>query len=124
MSALNVTYPVKAGSIRACLHISTETTDWQSLTSSDFKDSVSGSAVAAGLRFAFIGVINTGTSTAYLKLRAADAVDDPTTNELPISASSVYEDDVATLRDAVTSIAIKKGATTDDVVIIAGFDKE
>jgi hypothetical protein len=45
MSGLNTTYPIKAGSVRGALHGAADT-DWHTLTSADFKDSVSGSAFA------------------------------------------------------------------------------
>ena len=46
MSALNVTYPIKAGSIRAVLNMSSNGTDWTDLTSSSFYDSTTGAACA------------------------------------------------------------------------------
>ena len=55
----------------------------------------------------------------HIKLRARDAVDDPTTNELRVG--QVYTDDLATLRDTIKTIAYKKASGTDTVIIIAGF---
>jgi hypothetical protein len=124
MSGLNITYPIKAGSVRGALHGAADT-DWHTLTSADFKDSVSGSACASGLRFATISLINTSTSAVtFLKLRAAAGTGDATTNEIAIAPSSVFTDDIGTLRDTITSIAYKKGASGDALYIVAGFDKE
>jgi hypothetical protein len=47
-----------------------------------------------------------------------------TTNEIAIAPSSVFTDDIGTLRDTITSIAYKKGASGDALYIVAGFDKE
>lgn len=125
MSGLNVTYPIKAGSIRAALNLTSEGTDWISLTSADFYDSVTGEACASGLRFAWLGVINLSLdSLAYVKYRAADAVDDPTTHEIPVFPYSIHADDLATLRDTILTVAVKKADAADTFIILAGFDKE
>ena len=55
----------------------------------------------------------------HIKYRAADSASDLTTNEIQVSET--YKDDVATLRDPVTSIAYKKSGASDVVFIIAGF---
>lgn len=124
MSGLNTTYPIKAGSVRGALHGAADT-DWHDVTSADFKDSVSGSACASSLRFATISLINTSTTNvAFVKLRAATGTGDATTNEIAIAPSSVFTDDIGTLRDTITTIAYKKGEAGAALYIVAGFDKE
>ena len=119
MSGLNTTYPIKAGSVRGALHGAADT-DWHTLTSADFKDSVSGSACASGLRFATISLINTSTSAVtFLKLRAAVGTGDATTNEIRVG--QIYQDDLGSLRDEVSTIAYKKNDGADVVTILAGF---
>lgn len=123
MAALGVTYPIKAGSIRGCIHItSVANTDWNTLTSVDFKDSVGGASCAAGLRFVWIGVVNLSSSAVYFKYRAAAGAGDTTTDELIIPARASIDDDIGTLRDTVTQVAFKKGASDAEVFILAGFD--
>ena len=125
MSALNVTYPIKAGSIRAVLNMSSNGTDWTDLTSASFYDSTTGAACASGLRFAWIGVVNLSLdSLAHVKYRAAEAVDDPTTHEIPVFPYSIHADDLATLRDSILTVSVKKAAAGDVFVVLAGFDKE
>lgn len=119
---LGTTNPIKAGSIRAFIDLtSVADTDWHSLTSADFKDSVSGSACPAGLKFEWLGVNNQGASNMHVKYRAADSASDVTTNEIQVSET--YKDDVATLRDPVSTIAYKKSGASDVVFIIAGFSQ-
>jgi hypothetical protein len=120
MPGLNTLDPIKAGAIRALCNLSAvNDTDWHNLTSADFYDTVSGSSCASNLRFEWIGIQNEGSSVMHIKLRARDAVDDPTTNELRVG--QVYTDDLATLRDTIKTIAYKKASGTDTVIIIAGF---
>lgn len=119
---LGTTNPIKAGSIRAFIDLtSVADTDWHSLTSADFKDSISGSSCDAGLKFEWIGVNNQGLSNMHIKYRAADSASDVTTNEIQVSET--YKDDVATLRDEVTTVAYKKSGASDVVFIIAGFSQ-
>jgi len=124
MAALGVTYPIKAGSIRGCIHLSSvANTNWGTLTSADFKDSVSGLSVTAGLKFAWLGVINLSeTTTSFVKYRAASGVGDTTSNEIPVLPYSAHTDDLATLSLNVTSVAYKKGEAAAEFYIIAGFD--
>lgn len=123
MAALGVTYPIKAGSIRGCIHLtSVANTNWNTISSADFKDSVSGASCAAGLRFVWIGVVNLSSSTAFFKYRAAAGAGDTTTNEMLLPARASIDDDLGTLRDTITQIAFKKGASDAEVFILAGFD--
>jgi hypothetical protein len=120
MPGLNIQDPIKAGAIRAVANLSAvNDTDWHDLTSSSFYDSTTGALCASNLRFEWIGIQNEGSSVMHIKLRARDAVDDPTTNELRVG--QVYTDDLATLRDTIKTIAYKKASGTDTVIIIAGF---
>ena len=123
MSGLNVTNPIKAGSFRAMCDLSLATADWQDLSSADFKDSATGEALASGLRFAWIGVVNLSLDgVAYVKYRARVAADDTTDNELPILPYSLHSDDIGTLTAYVNTISVKKPADLDSLYVIAGFD--
>ena len=117
---LGVTNPILAGNIRGSFNASSiANTDWNDLSSSDFLDPTTGSAVAAGLQFAKIIFVNKGTGLAYVKYRARILAGDPTTNEIPIDYS--LEDDVGTLQTPVSTIAYKKNAAGDTFYVLAGF---
>lgn len=120
--SLNVTDPIKAGSIRAVYNAtSISNTDWNDLSSSDFKDSITGAACSSGLKFSFLAVINKGSSLAYIKYRARTIAGDPVTNEIPIDY--YFSDDIGTLATSVETISFKKAATSDTFYLIAGFSK-
>lgn len=122
---LGITNPIKAGSIRAAYDLSSSSdTDWHNLTSDMFKDSASGLSCAEGLRFAWVGVVNLSTDgVAHVKYRAFDTASDVTTNEIPVLPYSAHTDDLATLQAVITTVAVKKYASSDSVYIIAGFDR-
>lgn len=124
MSGLNITNPIKAGSFRAMYDLSsTASTDWQDLSSADFKDSATGETLASGYKFAWVGVINLSLDgVAYVKYRARVAADDTTANELPILPYSLHSDDIGTLTADVSTISVKKNDASDSVYVIAGFD--
>lgn len=114
--------PISAGSIRGVYNASSvANTDWNDLSSDDFKDSITGSACASGLKFAFLAAVNKGSDLAYIKFRARTGAGDAITNEIPVDYS--YSDDLATLQTEVETIAFKKGASGDTVYFIAGFVK-
>ena len=119
--SLNVQDPIIAGSLRAVYNASSvNDTDWHDL-SSDFINTVTGSALAAGLSFAFLAVVNKGSSLAYIKYRARAGAGDAVTNEIPIDY--YYSDDVGTINTNVSTIAYKKNAGSDTFYLIAGFSK-
>jgi len=120
--SLNVQDPIIAGSIRAVYNASSvNDTDWHDLASSDFIDSVTGSACASGLSFAFLAVVNKGSDLAYIKYRARGGAGDAVTNEIPVDY--FYSDDVGTINTTVSTIAYKKNAGSDTFYLIAGFSK-
>ena len=120
--SLNVQDPIIAGSLRAVYNASSvNDTDWHDLSSSDFINTVTGSALAAGLSFAFLAVVNKGSSLAYIKYRARTAAGDAVTNEILIDY--YYSDDVGTINTNVSTIAYKKNAGSDTFYLIAGFSK-
>ena len=120
--SLNVTDPIIAGSIRGVYNASSvNNTDWNDLSSDDFVDSVTGSAVASGLSFAFLAVVNKGSNLAYIKYRARTGAGDAVTNELPIDY--YYSDDIGTINTTVSTIAYKKAAGSDTFYFFAGFSK-
>ena len=119
---LNVQDPIIAGQLRAVFNASSvNNTDWHDLSSSDFINTVTGSALAAGLSFAFLAVVNKGSSLAYIKYRARTGAGDAVTNEIPIDY--YYSDDVGTINTNVSTIAYKKNAGSDTFYLIAGFSK-
>ena len=121
MSGNNTTYPILSGNIRGVYDASTAIgdTNWHDLTSSDFKDSATGSACAANLKFMWLGISNEGTDSAFLKYRARTLATDPTTNE--IAVGQFYSDDIATLISIIKTISIKKADAADKVRVVAGF---
>lgn len=116
---LNVQNPIKAGSIRAFIDLSSVAdSDWHDLSSADFKDSITGEACPAGLKFEWLGVTNEGDAM-HIKYRARTLSSDATTNEIRVG--QIYQDDLGSLRDEVSTIAYKKNDGADVVTILAGF---
>jgi len=70
--------PISAGQYLACYNAtSVANTDWNNLTSTDFYDTSTGNQLAAGLKFAFVAVYSSNTSSiSYIKLRAAAGAGD------------------------------------------------
>ena len=123
-----VTDPIFAGSqIAAYSASAVADTDWHSLSSDDFYNTVDGAQLASGLKFAFVGVVTSATATeSFLKLRAAAGAGDGTSNtDGVIPVLGTYQADVQAVvdGDTVTSIAYKKGGAADKFVIYAGFNK-
>lgn len=128
MSRNNVTNPIFAGSqIAAYSASAVADTDWHSLSSDDFYNTVTGTQLASGLKFAFVGVVTSSTSTeSFIKLRAAAGAGDGTANtDGVIPVLGTYQADVQAIVEAatVTSIAYKKGGASDKFVIYAGFNQ-
>lgn len=124
---LGVQYPIHAGGYLATYNASSVAdTDWHSLTSGDFYDTQTGTQLGNGLKFAFLEVVSASTDTlSYVKLRAADAVDDGVTNAdgvVPVFSSFRVDSQALIGGVSVTSIAYKKAAAGDSFVIYAGFN--
>lgn len=119
-------YQIQTGEFIACKSTaSNASTDWTDLNSSDFIDSTTGSALDADLAFVDVSIYNPGSSTAYIKLRALDAVSDPTTNEIFVLAGGAIDIQCGGLKGgAVTTIAYKKGASGDDLKLICAFNRK
>lgn len=116
----DVQNPIISGSIRAVLDLSSVAdTDWHDLSSSDFIDSTTGSACAAGLKFQWVGVENQGSAEMFIKYRARTLASDPTTNE--IAVGQIFSDDLGTLRTSISTIAYKKNSASDVVRVIVGL---
>jgi len=123
-----VTNPIFAGSqIAAYSASAVADTDWHSLASDDFYNTVDGSQLDSGLKFAFVGVASSSSTTvSFIKLRAAAGAGDGTTNtDGVIPVLGTYQTDAQALVDgsSVTSIAYKKAAAGDKFIIYAGFNK-
>ena len=128
MARNNVTNPIFAGSqIAAYSASAVADTDWHSLSSDDFYNTVTGAQLASGLKFAFVGVVTSSTSTeSFIKLRAAAGAGDGTANtDGVIPVLGTYQADVQAIVEAatVTSIAYKKGGAANKFVIYAGFNQ-
>jgi len=124
----DVQAPISAGQFVAAYQAdAVNDTDWHTLTSNDFYSSVTGSQLSAGLKFAFVNVTNSNTTTPmYIKFRARVAAGDATGNTagvIPVFSS--YSIDVQALADGgnITSIAYKKAAGSDKVSIHCGFNR-
>ena len=96
-------------------------------SSNEFYDTVTGNQITDGLKFAFVALISSSTSTlSFLKLRAAAGASDGKTNSdgvIPVFGRFEIDSQALQAGDLVTSIAYAKGASGDSVVIIAGFNK-
>ena len=124
----NVTNPIFAGAQIAAYNASAVAdTDWHSLSSDDFYNTVTGTQLATGLKFAFVGVASSSSTTvSFLKLRAAAGAGDGTSNtDGVIPVLGTYQTDSQALVEGstVTSIAYKKAAAGDSFIIYAGFNK-
>ena len=119
-------YQIQTGEFIACKStVLNSTTDWTDLNSSDFIDSTTGSALDADLAFVDVSIYNPGLSTAYIKLRALEAVNDATINEIFILAGGAIDIQCGGLKGgAVTTIAYKKGASGDDLKLICAFNRK
>ena len=119
--------PISAGQYLACYNAtSVANTDWNNLTSTDFYDTSTGNQLAAGLKFAFVAVYSSNTSSiSYIKLRAAAGAGDSVDNSggvVPIAKS--FEVDVQALATAnTTSIAYKKASASDNFFLYCGFNQ-
>ncbi len=119
------TQPVRTAAYIASVDTSSNaSTDWTDLSSGDFTDSKTGSALAADLLFTAVTVHNSSTTaSAFFKLRARGGAGDTTSGELEIPASSTVSIDIAGLAGSSPStVAYKKAAAGDELVIICGFE--
>ena len=128
MSKLGVQNPITAGQLVGAYNASSVSdTDWHTLTSNEFYDTVTGNQITDCLQFAFVALISSSTSSlSFLKLRAAIAAGDGKTNTdgvIPVFGRFEIDSQALQAGDSVTSIAYAKGASSDSVVIIAGFNK-
>ena len=128
MSKLGVQNPITAGQLVGAYNASSVSdTDWHTLTSNEFYDTVTGNQITDGLKFAFVALISSSTSTlSFLKLRAAAGASDGKTNSdgvIPVFGRFEIDSQALQAGDLVTSIAYAQGASGDSVVIIAGFNK-
>ena len=127
MGKFGVQNPISAGQYLATYNAtSVANTDWNSLSSNDFYDSVTGAQLEANLKFAFVGVVSSNTSSlSYIKLRAASGAGDSVANTggvIPIL--SAFDVDSQALTDSnVASIAYKKAASGDNLILYCGFNR-
>jgi hypothetical protein len=122
-----VSNPASAGQVFATYDATSQNdTDWHSLSSDDFYDTTTGTQLDAGLKFAFVGVASDNTTAkTFIKLRAASGAGDSTANSggvIPV-LSTFNVDSQALANSNVTSIAYKKAAGSDIVVLYCGFNR-
>ncbi len=125
---LGVQNPITAGQYTASYNASAVAdTDWHTLSSDDFYNTVDGLQLASGLKFAWVGLASSSSSSiSFIKLRGADGAGDGKGNtDGVIPVLGTYNADVQALSDgsSVSSIAYAKGAGGDSVIIYAGFNK-
>jgi len=128
MSKLGVQNPITAGQLVGAYNASSVAdTDWHTLTSDEFYDTITGNQITDGLKFAFVALISSSSSTlSFLKLREADGAGDGKTNTdgvIPVFGRFEIDSQALQAGASVTSIAYAKGASGDSVVIVAGFNK-
>lgn len=99
-------------------------TDWTDLTSASFTSSITGSAVPANQIFTYVTIHNTSTTaSAFFKMRARDAAGDATSGELEIPANMSISYGMAGLAGgSPATVAYRKAAAGDELVIQAGFE--
>ena len=124
---LNAEYLTKSGGYRAVYRGSAiSSTDWTDLSSDDFYDVYTGSALAASLTFRSIQIVNRGSSSMFLKYRARVGAGDSTAyteGVIQIEGGAEWSDDIILNAGPIQTIAFKKGATGDQVLMFVGFDK-
>ena len=121
----DTTQPVRTAGFTGTLDTSgNASTDWTDVTGTGITNSLTGSAMPAGLVFTSVAVQNTSTTaSAFIKLRARVGAGDTTSGELEIPASSTISIDIAGLAGSSPStVAYKKAAAGDELVIICGFE--
>ena len=103
--------------------VSTETTNWIPLSSTDFNNSKTGLPLQAGLVFGTLTIVNLANDTIYIRLRNGDVLDG-SGSEIPLQASSVFSFNVYGLKGDVplTTIQIKKSTNTDEVQVLSTFN--
>jgi len=128
MSKLGAQNPISAGLFIAAYDASAvNDTDWHSLSSDEFYDPITGTQLADGLTFAFVGSASSSTSAvSFIKLRAAAGAGDGTDNtDAVIPLLGRYDVDVQALAGgtSVSSVAYKKAAGSDKFILYCGFNK-
>lgn len=128
MSKIGVQDPITAGQLFGAYNASAvNDTDWHTLTSNEFYDTVTGTQITDGLKFAFVAMVSSSTANlSFLKLRAAAGAGDGKGNTdgvIPVFGRFDVDSQALQAANDVTSIAYAKGAGGDSVVIIAGFNR-
>jgi len=124
---LGVQYPIHAGGYFAAYNASSvNDTDWHTLSSDDFYDTLTGNQLSAGLKFAYVQIVSGSTDTlSYWKARAADGPSDGVANSdgaIPVFSGQNVDVQALVSGSAVTSIAYKKAAGSDSFVVYCGFN--
>tara|TARA_Y100000114_G_C11743332_1_gene320222 strand:+ start:496 stop:882 length:387 start_codon:yes stop_codon:yes gene_type:complete len=99
-------------------------TDWTDIVSTDVKNSMTGTAMSAGLIFTTVSARNTSTTaSAFLKLRARDGAGDTTSAELEIPALGAVAFEFKAVQGTPPStIAYKKAAAGDQIIFQLGLE--
>jgi hypothetical protein len=123
---MRLQYPVKTGDHLGLYDAtSVNNTNWNDLSSEDFKSSSTGSAVPIDLEFGDLSVYNGSNNVAYIKLRAKNANNDPTTNELIVLAGGILSFNTLGLQSgSVETISFKKTAGTDPLIFTSSFNRK
>ena len=106
--------------------VSQASTDWLNLQSQDFKDSLTGSNLPAGLAFADLtvqaGQVAGLQADCYIKLRSRTAVNDVTTNEIKVLESSGFGIYCGGFKNgSVATIAYKKADAGQSLLFTCSF---
>jgi hypothetical protein len=103
-------------------------TDWHDLKSEDFKDSLTGDQLPAGLAFFDIAIMSSpfndgNTTNSFFKMRAKTLANDPIDDEIEIPESGGFATNLSGFKNgAVTTVAYKKGAGGISLVFQASFE--
>ena len=124
---MKVQYPITAGQVIACYSASSvNDTNFHSLNSSDFYNPITGAQLDANLKFAYVGVASSNTTTSsFLTLRTVASGAGKTNPDGVIEIQSTYSLDIAAVDggQSVTNISYAKAAGSDKFTIQAGFNK-
>lgn len=123
---MRLQYPVKTGDdIGVYDATAINNTNWNDISSDDFKSSTTGNLVTTDLEFGELSVYNGSLNNAYIKLRAKTANGDTTDGELIILAGGILGFNCLGFQSgSITTISFKKTAGTDSLIFTSSFNRK
>jgi hypothetical protein len=121
----DTTQPVRTAGYTGTLDTSANaSTDWTDVTGTDITNSLTGTAMPAGLVFTSVAVQNTSsTASAFVKLRARVGAGDATSGEFEVPAgSSIAIECAGLVGGSPSTIAYRKGGASDELIFLFGLE--